>query len=1381
MNRIYQGRVSSLRFLTGEGTAQFVPIGDPITCPLWQHHAIFQDAVNYYLTALGAMADSCSDNRVIRELRVRLGESWSTFPGGQRDASSLRSSLQRTFPGQIAQDADINSAFDLILAGNEVDQETRTAALALLLAQCGGESAIQQGGRGYLPRLCDPAYTGSWDCDTTATSSATGKDKLAKVLHSDASDAELAAIAAQMDLSWTIKLQPGKTFAGNEAKARLKEAVNHLIKLVANPTERLAQALADYPGDPASLLDQHLAAIDQLPDTLEISRNRKAAPDLTYASIAFKHFPNALTQRLLRLGVKAPAKTAAARKTAKKAAAKTDIADFAFHGDDPIKLARGKRGYIFPAFTALPAWNPATPGAPRWKEFDIAAFKEALKALNQFNQKTIERDANLMKARHEYAYLIGQTTDAPKSDEGDDPPMRTLGTALWALIQDLENELSEHLSEGGWKLTTRSLRGFRDIRELWLKVKNPTVTTLQDIVKKYQADDKNRREIGSVQLFLMLAEERYHALWMESDGDDSEEDSTPSNHLRLAVQAHRLEEDIERFKQPIRLTPAEPRHSRRLFMFSDLSDKLAKVRFGETPDPATGRARSWVESAIALRKGGELLEARVRMEFSAPRLDRDELTGGSESRWLQPMTAALGFTNPKPLGKFDSACALMPDVDTKSNHIRHLLNFPVSLEPEWLHSALGKASAWKNQFNGTKDNNLHLHWPGTAKEATLKAAWWVNPKIIRDGFTLLSNDLGQRSAGAWALIKVTCARPETKRPCHSIGHDGSREWFAEILQTGMHRLPGEEQRVLMDGKWTTERYGSPGLPATSEAYAVAVGHARSLGCENPESWLGEQGGKSIPEMNDTLLTLAARRLTRLSTYHRWSCFKPDDQSDEIKRARMVEGQIAELAAYQDDDVKGLSELLKVGDFSNFRTLAGDLFADLRSDLSHILTEIANLVVPLRGRKWQWLVRGSDSVYGDLVAMADAGSHPKIRGQRGLSMGRLEQIEDLRRMFLRYNRSLDREPGDPAKIGREDRGRDSGEPCQELLEKIDNMKEQRVNQTAHLILAQALGVRLKPHGIDGAERDRRDLHGEYEKTPGREPVDLIVIEDLSRYRSSQGRAPSENSRLMKWAHRAIRDKLKMLAEEPFGIPLVEVVPAYSSRFHAGNGQAGARLHEENALSPYQLAGLEKLSNNKDKSPAMRAAATELSAQFKALELANDSRVKDKRKPHTLYYPKAGGPLFLAAKDGSPVQADTNAAANLGLRAIAAPECLAILRRVRAVKSEGVNWKARAENAREKAAFGKNNDIRLTAGASKKLAASSSPNFFYEPDGIVGFDAAEWNGHRLVSGVALWSTVNDAVFIRCAALNRARLEKWGILPVTSVSPLPSGDDSDDQIPI
>jgi hypothetical protein len=390
------------------------------------------------------------------------------------------------------------------------------------------------------------------------------------------------------------------------------------------------------------------------------------------------------------------------------------------------------------------------------------------------------------------------------------------------------------------------------------------------------------------------------------------------------------------------------------------------------------------------------------------------------------------------------------------------------------------------------------------------------------------------------------------------------------------------------------------------------------------------------------------------------------------------------------------------------------------------------------------------------------------------MARIEQMENLRRLFLRYNRSLDRSPGTPAKFGRADAGRTSGEPCRELLGKIDRIKEQRVDQTAHLILAQALGVKLAPHSLDAATRRSGDHHGEYARISGRSPVDLVVIESLERYLTSQGRAPSENSRLMKWSHRAVRDKVKMLIEEPFGIPVLEVPAAYSSRFCAVSGEPGSRCEERASLDDYLEEMYGRRANTLPTAghSDMRPWNQKLLGQFDRLAGINAKRIAEGKAPKTLLLPKTGGPLFLGVKESSIVQSDMNAAINLGFRAVAAPGALHLLHRVRS-QSDGQEITTLVKNAREKAAYGgKGVPITMKGAASPKL--SKSANFFHDAKGISRFDSGEITlGGKTIpvaSGIGLWHAVNEAFLPRIVALNEERLMR--MLPVF---------DEKDQIPM
>lgn len=1414
INRIYQGRVRAVEIFE-EKDEEGKPVWkrlDDWKEALWRHHEIFQDAVNYYLVALGSLADPeyAAGNRVIADLRSRLEAAWEQFPRQPvpTDAKSLRDSIAPWIG--LDEKSNLKGSFDRIRDRDNSDREVDSLALLSLLNDLGGEGKIQQGGRQYFPFFCVSNTKAHFPRGEVNQLKGKGETILPTLLWDISGSPNTKALTnIKKKLRFEYFANPKTTselLTVDETKKRLNDAVDHLYnkKNIKDPEKwkKKIDNLQDV----------------RIPAYSGGSINKEALKNRFYAWLLFNYIEQTdTTFEILRSFVKEPKKE---KDLTKKQEEKNKLEELLLSkGDDPIKLARGAQGYIFRAFTALPDWNPKSLGEPVWSEFDIAAFKEALKSLNQFNQKTQERVENENNLRGQLAILLGSQVKGwkpRKTESGEDElAPEPLEPELFLLARDLERNLTEDLAdtlvgeeksvvfggavfnyhEGGWKLSLAALRGYRDISEEWNKLhakpgKGLTPDQLQEIVKNYQRDERNRKSIGSIPLFLRLCERKYWPLWL-SDNQEFEETISGKSFLHRMVSFHMKFRDFQRSLEPINLTPAEPIHSRRLYMFSDIKDKDAKVVFGKTDD---GFA---VECAIATQsEDGKLKEQRGRLHYSAKRLLRDELQGDVESRWLQPMTRALGLQMPevKSETQFESAVGLMPDLvrqaHTSESAQRFLLNFPVTLDPSWIHFGLGKATIWKGQFNGTRDKNLHLHWPDTIKGKGGESPWWKDKKIIDGGFTCISIDLGQRTAGAWALLRVTCSDPRnghngTKRPVRGIGFDGERNWFAEVLDTGILRLPGEDQKVIdSKGSLQVERFGKAGRNALESEWEQGKKLASALFEKKPEAWMGKNFmEKSFSEQNDALIALANRRLSRLNTFHRWSCFDPDRPKVAERRDGMIQKLIEELGHWQDTEVALWKEFIEKGDFVSFRSVAGTAFESLREELGTYLVALANRTAPLRNRSWKWELskdNNEQGVYGELLDRgAQLTSQPTwIRGQRGLSLSRIEQLEKLRQLFLRYNRSFDREPGKPAKFGRADFGRRSGEPCRLLLDKIYRMKEQRVNQTAHLILAQALGVRLKAHQIDMGERVAKDIHGEYEKIPSREPVDFIVIENLDRYLTSQGRAPFENSRLMKWAHRAVRDKIKMLAEEPFGIPVVETAAAYSSRFCAVTGTAGDRCAERTKLDDYLKDSLADRSKRTPKwGQPNPADFQKLLDQFTQLEYLNtdlqQARNEGKKMGkslYTLFLPKQGGPLFLAVEgkdsehrcaDKTPKQADINAAINIGLRAVAAPDALDILHKVR-TERDGDVFKPMLKNAREKAGFKKRPSITLNGKLSDKLAKARSPNFFYDSRAFDCFDSAyltlEDRRVSLASGIGLWATVNKLFTNQIIAINRRRLERW-----------------------
>lgn len=509
---------------------------------------------------------------------------------------------------------------------------------------------------------------------------------------------------------------------------------------------------------------------------------------------------------------------------------------------------------------------------------------------------------------------------------------------------------------------------------------------------------------------------------------------------------------------------------------------------------------------------------------------------------------------------------------------------------------------------------------------------------------------------------------------------------------------------------------------------------------------------SFPEQNDHLLKAFRRYISRIRRLHRWCAFLnlPEiDRKAPERKKRAIE-EIREACGLDEGgkpkaeepgratplEEKWLSETVRSliengkSDPRLYEALS-DLLNPMLVKLDGHVMILANRCVPTRKNSWMWKISGEDKDGKPLHSLVQAGAPLRhvlmtmpngkeqevtwIRGQRGLSASRIEQIETLRRVLQSVNHLQRRKIGElPKRHARGDKGAPSlPDCCPKLLSKLDELKEQRVNQLAHQILALALGVQLKREGPtkNADQRTSSDIHGEYERIPcahekegKRRPVDFIVLEDLEYYQTTQMRSRRENSRLMRWCRRHFRDKLKQLCEL-FGIPVVETNPADSSKFCSRSGVAGFRAVE---VGPGFESGytwkkaLEKLERHERKEIKLEDDdLTRCLAIRELVEQMNQAKVIPTKdgSPRTLLAPDGTGNVFVPIaeiddgysqpQDGKPlfqfkmvpsdepdgvlrpalVQADIGAAITLGLRAISDPRIWEIHPRVRTARISG----------------------------------------------------------------------------------------------------------------
>lgn len=1357
MNRIYQGRVSSVEFdrSTGKTAADWQPApgGDE---NLWRHHALFQDAINYYLVGLLALASR--ENAILGPLLAELD-----LPGSPRQIWNTFSRRGAIRPGLAASVAPyltpgnpkptMSEAFAAILAGNEASPATRNAAVTQLLQACDGAGAIQQEGRGYWPKFCDPDSTANFAGDPIMYRRALHQTLLPRTLHDPATTCDSPALDAFDTYSIATPDSRKPTLTGADAIKRLSLAAQLWRERrpeLATELDRLADLVAALPTETA--LQGYVG-----------SSAKGEVQARLFAFLLFRHVERSpFTFELLRSAFPEPKNTDRAGDTRPPPS----------HAEDPVRAARGSRGFVFPAFTSLLCWQDNDRVHPTWKSFDIAAFKHALTAVNQVEEKTKERNSEIARIEADLVHMHGQkqkTATSGGDDEADtlpvlagDPRIERLRLVVAGIKVDTALTDGEEVAYG---LQRRTVRGFRDLRRIWrdhAPAGTPFSPELQEILRQglrqFQTDNPNT--IGSELLFRTLLDEPNWLIWQEPATDLARAWANAGfadNPLDALVQETEFKADIESLREPVKLTPAHPTESRRQYDFNAVSKFSAGPRAAHRHE--SGCCAFTTE--IATEEGGLWRPVRTRIAYSAPRLLRDGLRHADNGEslgatsWLQPMMEAIAPLPELPQDLTDMPVMLMPDV-TASDERRVLLNFPVTLEPDKLVAQLGKRDAWLGQFCGTFDEPFALRWPADGEGKAPKGKTLVPWYQSRDRFTVLGVDLGTRDAGALAHLAVSPSQP-TKTISRVIGEAGGKTWHAALTDMRLIKLPGEDATIFVSGQKQTELSGAKGRMPTPREFDETREIIASLGLD-PAAFPRENAANlSFPELNDELLRALRRAQGRIARLQSWSWKLRDAAQAASARADLIASGDT-LAATLPDDDSAAAQLV-----------ASALIAQ-RDVVSRALVHIANRIVPLRGRRWVWQPR-ADLPSCHMLRQTDPGSDTEKRllaGQRGISHRRIEQLESLRHRCQSLNRALQHVPGEKPRMGRRTKGDELPDPCPDLLEKMERLREQRVDQTAHAILAAALGVRLRAPTKNRAERAKRDVHGEYERFRG--PVDFIAIENLARYLSSQDRARSENTNLMRWCHRQLVLKLRQLCES-YGIPVLAAPAAYSSRFSSRDGSAGFRSVEVCATDRHSwpwkqdLAKL-ALHETGEKKLEARAlsAAKHVRHLFEQLDTAEAERPPlppgEKRAPRTLLAPLAGGPIFIPLGDAPPMQADLNAAANIALRAIASPDRHDIHQRIRTErKGRGGQLQLRRDSLREKARWPGSLpalDLPATDGPSDR-----HPNLFTDV-ARVGFVAQRVTigtlDQMFSTGVSLWTAVKQQAWSRCDILNAARLAKW-----------------------
>lgn len=504
---------------------------------------------------------------------------------------------------------------------------------------------------------------------------------------------------------------------------------------------------------------------------------------------------------------------------------------------DHIKQLRTKLGYIFPSFTAMRGFlaqkaDPAeTNGACKlgyfgWTKFDNAAYEEAIKSPHQIRQKQKERDNEAKKLEELKKLYEGKGREKGKADDGEEEdfipggfrekggdPRYTAMRRIHESLGVLDGADPKTIYRYG--ISQAALRGYEELREEWNKVVAPgeayspeKETKLKECIATYQR--QHRDDMGDSRLFEELVKKDNWCVWQnpkEAEEKDRVEKFYSTNIVRDYLRYCDVLEDLDKKKRPVQYTSADARDSRRLFDFKGATQR----GFGHTTNPDGLSFTTQIAVKCGDATGALYRPAEVRIHYTAPRLLRDEarLLSDNENlesaNWAQPLMRALGIPGDDTHNFKKHAVVLMPDWKPGSNNDRPdrmLLNFVLTPKEDNFIAHVRKQMSrekwpWTMQFNWNGDgHNSTLRWPHedwskVKGKKEFPGQWFANPDL--KSFRLLSVDLGQKQAGAYAILEVSCClSDDEKKNARFIGsteHDGERrDWYARVLTTGLLRL-----------------------------------------------------------------------------------------------------------------------------------------------------------------------------------------------------------------------------------------------------------------------------------------------------------------------------------------------------------------------------------------------------------------------------------------------------------------------------------------------------------------------------------------------------------------------------------------------------------------
>lgn len=311
--------------------------------------------------------------------------------------------------------------------------------------------------------------------------------------------------------------------------------------------------------------------------------------------------------------------------------------------------------------------------------------------------------------------------------------------------------------------------------------------------------------------------------------------------------------------------------------------------------------------------------------------------------------------------------------------------------------------------------------------------------------------------------------------------------------------------------------------------------------------------------------------------------------------------------------------------------------------------------PARGL-YAHLRRLTDWIMGRQLPGADKKESGWRQNVGGLSLTRIATMKSLYQLHKAF--AMRARPDRPR--GAPEKGESNAGVAQSILEAMERMRDQRVKQLASRIAGSALGLgghwgRVDTKRLNADGSTRKKWIWVEEPTAKYPPCHAVVIENLTNYRPEETQTRRENRLLMSWSSSKVK---KYLSEacQLHGLHLREVQAGYTSRQDSRTGAPGHRCADVPVVDfmtkPWWRREVRRAVEKGAKGDPREKYLVMLDNQCSGL---SDS---DRKTSPPIRIPVNGGGLFVSADARSPaaqgLQADLNAAANIGLRALMDPD-------------------------------------------------------------------------------------------------------------------------------